>query len=344
MKKLNVAINGFGRIGRAFFKLSHEREEINIVAINDLGDPENLAYLLRFDSAQGRAWQEKNITVKGNVMTVDGQETRILSERDPSQLPWGEHDIDIVVESTGVFNEYSKARMHIDAGAKKVVLSAPAKGEPLDDIETGTILMGVNDEKLKTCQISSNASCTTNAGSPLMAILDEAFGVEKAMLNTVHGYTATQSIVDGPNAKDFRKGRAAAQNIIPTSTGAAIATTKALTSLEGKFDGIATRVPVVCGSIVDVTFIAKRDVTIEEINEALTKAADEDRWTKTFTVTNEPVVSSDIIGSKFASIADLSMTRVVDGNLVKVMAWYDNETGYTNALVEHVIKAGSHIV
>jgi len=344
MKKLNVAINGFGRIGRAFFKLSHEREEINIVAINDLGDPENLAYLLRFDSAQGRAWQEKNITVEGNVMTVDGQETRILSERDPSQLPWGEHDIDIVVESTGVFNEYSKARMHIDAGAKKVVLSAPAKGEPLDDIETGTILMGVNDEKLKTCQISSNASCTTNAGSPLMAILDEAFGVEKAMLNTVHGYTATQSIVDGPNAKDFRKGRAAAQNIIPTSTGAAIATTKALTSLEGKFDGIATRVPVVCGSIVDVTFIAKRDVTIEEINEALTKAADEDRWTKTFTVTNEPVVSSDIIGSKFASIADLSMTRVVDGNLVKVMAWYDNETGYTNALVEHVIKAGSHIV
>jgi len=344
MKKLNVAINGFGRIGRAFFKLAHEREEINIVAINDLGDPENLAYLLRFDSAQGRAWQEKNITVKGNVMTVDGQETRILSERDPSQLPWGEHDIDIVVESTGVFNEYSKARMHIDAGAKKVVLSAPAKGEPLDDIETGTILMGVNDEKLKTCQISSNASCTTNAGSPLMAILDEAFGVEKAMLNTVHGYTATQSIVDGPNAKDFRKGRAAAQNIIPTSTGAAIATTKALTSLEGKFDGIATRVPVVCGSIVDVTFIAKRDVTIEEINEALTKAADEDRWTKTFTVTNEPVVSSDIIGSKFASIADLSMTRVVDGNLVKVMAWYDNETGYTNALVEHVIKAGSHIV
>jgi len=344
MKKLNVAINGFGRIGRAFFKLAHEREEINIVTINDLGDPENLAYLLRFDSAQGRAWQEKNITVEGNVMTVDGQETRILSERDPSQLPWGEHDIDIVVESTGVFNEYSKARMHIDAGAKKVVLSAPAKGEPLDDIETGTILMGVNDEKLKTCQISSNASCTTNAGSPLMAILDEAFGVEKAMLNTVHGYTATQSIVDGPNAKDFRKGRAAAQNIIPTSTGAAIATTKALTSLEGKFDGIATRVPVVCGSIVDVTFIAKRDVTIEEINEALTKAADEDRWTKTFTVTNEPVVSSDIIGSKFASIADLSMTRVVDGNLVKVMAWYDNETGYTNALVEHVIKAGSHIV
>ena len=344
MKKLNVAINGFGRIGRAFFKLAHEREEINIVTINDLGDPENLAYLLRFDSAQGRAWQEKNITVEGNVMTVDGQETRILSERDPSQLPWSEHDIDIVVESTGVFNEYSKARMHIDAGAKKVVLSAPAKGEPLDDIETGTILMGVNDEKLKTCQISSNASCTTNAGSPLMAILDEAFGVEKAMLNTVHGYTATQSIVDGPNAKDFRKGRAAAQNIIPTSTGAAIATTKALTSLEGKFDGIATRVPVVCGSIVDVTFIAKRDVTIEEINEALTKAADEDRWTKTFTVTNEPVVSSDIIGSKFASIADLSMTRVVDGNLVKVMAWYDNETGYTNALVEHVIKAGSHIV
>jgi len=343
MKKLNVAINGFGRIGRAFFKLAHEREEINIVTINDLGDPENLAYLLRFDSAQGRAWQEKNITVEGNVMTVDGQETRILSERDPSQLPWSEHDIDIVVESTGVFNEYSKARMHIDAGAKKVVLSAPAKGEPLDDIETGTILMGVNDEKLKTCQISSNASCTTNAGSPLMAILDEAFGVEKAMLNTVHGYTATQSIVDGPNAKDFRKGRAAAQNIIPTSTGAAIATTKALTSLEGKFDGIAVRVPVVCGSLVDVTFISKRDVTAEEVNAILTAAANEDRWAKTFSVTNEPIVSSDIIGSRFASIADLSMTRVVDGNLVKVMAWYDNETGYTNALVEHVIKAGSYL-
>lgn len=341
-KTINVAINGFGRIGRAFFKLAHERKEINIIAINDLGDVENLAYLLRFDSAQGREWQDKKIEISGHEMVVEGHTIKMISEKDPSKLPWGDLQVDVVVESTGVFNEYAKARMHLDAGAKKVVLSAPAKGEPLADIETATVLMGINEEKLKTCSITSNASCTTNAGSPVMAILNEGLGIEKAMLSTVHGYTASQSIVDGPS-KDFRKGRAAAANIIPTSTGAAIATTKALPELENKFDGIAVRVPVICGSIADITFVSKKNTTVEEVNAILTKAAGEDRWHETFSVTNEPIVSSDILGSRFASIADLSMTRVVDGNLVKVMAWYDNEMGYTNALVNHVIKTGAYL-
>jgi glyceraldehyde 3-phosphate dehydrogenase len=229
------------------------------------------------------------------------------------------------------------------AGAKKVVITGPVKDEPTGGIAGATVLMGMNEESLANCVITSNASCTTNAGSPLMAILGEKIGIEKALLNTVHAYTASQGIVDGPNKKDFREGRAAAQNIVPSSTGAAIAVTKVLPDLQGKFDGISIRVPVVVGSIVDITFLAKRDTTVEEVNSILKEAAKSDRWKNIFTVTEEPLVSSDIVGNRHASIADLALTRVVGGNLVKVLAWYDNEMGYTYTLVDHVIKTAQSI-
>lgn len=341
--KIKVAINGFGRIGRSFLQLAYQeyRDQIDIVAINDLGDMQNLAYLLRYDTAQGKSGFEVSASEDGTHMYVNGDDIRVYQEKDPSALPWGEHDVDVVIESTGFFTEYQKAKAHIDAGAKKVVISAPAKGEPAEGVESGTVIIGVNSEKLQTCKISSNGSCTTNAGSPLVAILNETIGIEKALLNTTHGYTSTQSIVDSPvRGSDYRKGRAAAQNIIPTSTGAAVAVTKAIPSLEGKFDGIACRVPVVSGSIADITFLAKRNTTVEEVNQILTDAAQSDRWKGIFMVTNEPIVSSDIIGNTHGSIADLPMTRVVDGNLVKVMAWYDNEMGYTNTLIQHAIETG----
>lgn len=332
-----VAINGFGRIGRTFFRLAFENPDIEIVAVNDLGDPANLAYLLTYDTVFGRSGYQ--VEVKEKSLVVNGKEIAFVQERDPKALPWGEHKVDIVLEATGFFASYEKAKMHLEAGAKRVVVSAPIKDEAAAAGVAGdTILMGVNDDKLGACQITSNASCTTNAVSPVVAILKEKIGIEKALLNTVHAYTSTQSLVDGP-AKDFRKGRAAAQNIIPTSTGAAIATTKAHPELEGKFDGIAMRVPVPVGSIADVTFVASKDTTVEEVNKALMDAAKEDRWSNLFAVTDEQIVSSDIIGARFASIADLSFTRVVGGNLVKVLAWYDNETSYTHSLVEHVVAA-----
>ncbi len=338
-KKIRVAINGFGRIGRAFLKVSLERPELEVVAVNDLTSIENIAYLLKYDTAYGVSAFE--VKVKNpTTLLVDGREINYISEKDATKLPWKMHDIDVVVESTGLFTEFAKAKVHLDAGAKKVVITAPAKDEPLADIPSGTFLMGINDEKISACKITSNASCTTNAGSPLIAILHEALGIEKAVLNTVHGYTASQALVDGPSKKDMREGRAAAQNIVPSSTGAAIAVTKVLPELTGKFDGISIRVPVVVGSIVDVTFISKRATTKDEVNEILKKAAASKRWQKVFSVTEEPLVSSDIKGSSFGSIADLAFTRVVDGNLVKVMAWYDNEMGYTHTLVDHVIAAG----
>lgn len=333
-----VAINGFGRIGRTFFRLAFERPEIEIVAVNDLGDIDNLAYLLQYDSAYGRFPHE--VTVKDGQLVVDGKTVTFLQEREPSNLPWATHEVDIVVESTGFFTSYSAANQHVTAGAKRVVISAPAKDDSKESgVKGETILMGVNEDKLPTCAVTSNASCTTNATSPLIAILKEAIGIEKAVLNTVHAYTASQSLVDGPNKKDPRSGRAAAVNIIPSSTGAAKATTLAHSELTGKFDGIAMRVPVPVGSIVDVTFLASRPTTAEEVNEALRHGAESDTWKNLFAVTDEPVVSSDIIGARFAAIADLSFTRVVDGDLVKVLAWYDNETSYTHALVEHVIAA-----
>lgn len=330
-----VAINGFGRIGRTFFRMALNHPDFDIVAVNDLGDIENLAYLLKYDTVYGQAPFE--VKVKEGALVVDGKEIAFLSERDPKALPWGQKGIDIVIESTGFFASYEASKMHIEAGAKRVILSGPVSDDPAAAGVTGaTVLMGVNDAALSTCTITSNASCTTNATSPLIAILKEAIGIEKAILNTTHAYTASQTIVDGPSKKDFRSGRAAAQNIIPSSTGAAKATTLAHTDLKGKFDGISIRVPVPVGSVVDVTFIASRNTTVEEVNEALTKAAQSDNWKNLFAVSNEPLVSSDIIGARFASIADLEMTRVVDGNLVKVLAWYDNETSYTHTLLAHV--------
>ena len=344
MKKVRVAINGFGRIGRAFFKVAIENENVEIVAVNDLGDIENLAYLLKYDTAYGRSGLEPEAHFDGEqgYLHVNGKKVMFLQQREPGLLPWNELDIDIAVEATGLFTKYEDAKAHLDAGAKRVVISAPAKGDGVEGIETATILMGINEDKIPTCQISSNASCTTNAASPLIQILNEGLGVEKAILNTVHGYTATQSLVDGPNKKDWRKGRAAAQNIIPSTTGAAIAVTKALPELEGKFDGMAMRVPIITGSIADVTFISKRDTSVEEVNDIMRKASEEAKWDGIFSVTDEAIVSSDIVGGRFAALADLSFTRVVDGNLVKVVSWYDNEVGYTNALVKQVVAMGQH--
>lgn len=327
-----VAINGFGRIGRTFFRLAFDHPDIDIVAVNDLGNIDNLAYLLKYDSVYGRA--PFVVEVDGQNLVVNGKRIAFVQEREPKALPWGALGVDVVVESTGLFTTYGSAGAHLEAGAKRVVISAPAKDDGA--LPGATVLMGVNEADLSTCQVTSNASCTTNATSPLIAILKEAVGIKKALLNTVHAYTASQMLVDAPHKKDLREGRAAALNIVPTSTGAAVATTLAHPELVDKFDGIAMRVPVPVGSIVDVTFVAERPTTVEEINNALTAAAASPRWQHLFAVTTEDLVSTDIIGARFASIADLAFTRVVDGDLVKVLAWYDNETSYTHTLVEHV--------
>ncbi|HEX5774398.1 MAG TPA: type I glyceraldehyde-3-phosphate dehydrogenase [Candidatus Paceibacterota bacterium] len=336
MTTTRIAINGLGRIGRAFVRQAWNNPAIEIVAANDLGSIENLAYLLEYDTVYGKA--PFTVEAKEGKLIVDGKEIAFLSEKEPANLPWKDLAIDVVIESTGFFTEYDKAKSHLDAGARRVVISAPAKGE--SDIGA-TVLMGLAEEKLATSPITSNASCTTNSASPVIAILDEALGIEKALLSTTHAYTASQSLVDGPSRKDVREGRAAAQNIVPTSTGAAIAVTKAYPALTGKFDGISLRVPVAAGSIADITFIAKRETNAEEVNDILRKAAAEERWKGIFAVSDGELVSSDIVGDTHASIADLPMTRVVDGTLVKVLAWYDNEVGYTHTLVEHAIKAGN---
>ena len=339
---VRVAINGFGRIGRAFARRSFGRldssgnAEVEIVAVNDLGSLENLAYLLKHDSVYGKA--PFSVEAGEEKLVVDGKDTRFLQEKEPAALPWGELGVDVVVESTGFFTDPEKARAHLTAGAKRVVITAPfAAGST----EGATVLMGVNDDRLAGHTITSNASCTTNAASPIIAILDAAIGIEKAVLSTTHAYTASQSIVDGPSKKDMREGRAGAANIVPTSTGAALAVTDAYPALKGRFDGISLRVPVVAGSIADVTFIAKRPTTREEVNDILRRAAGDARWEGIFSVSDEKLVSSDIIGEFCASIADLPMTRVVDGTLVKVLAWYDNEMGYAESLVRHVLKAAN---
>lgn len=352
-KKIRVGINGFGRIGRAFFKLAYDRSDIEVVAINDLGDIHNLAYLLQYDTVYKVSHFDVHAEVHASevegqsgeqylITSGDSGEAKItvFQQKDPATIPWGALDVDVVVESTGLFVAYDKASAHLKGGAKHVVISAPAKKGEDESVKGETILMAINEDKFGTCQVTSNASCTTNASSPVIAILDEAIGIDKAILNTVHSYTASQSIVDGPNKKDFREGRAAAQNIVPSSTGAAIAVTKAFPKLEGLFDGVSIRVPTPAGSIADITFIAKRETTAEEVNDILRKAALEERWSGVFQATDEELVSSDIVGLPYASIADLKMTRVVGGNLVKVLAWYDNEMGYTNTLIEHVVKAG----
>lgn len=342
MKTIKVGINGFGRIGRTFLKMVWDMPEIEIVAVNDLGDIDNMAYLLKYDTAYGK-WKHEDIKHDGEYLIIDGKKIKVFAEKDPSKLPWADLDVDVALESTGIFVTYEKSKMHLDAGAKRVVVTAPMKDEPQAGVEGATVLMGVNEDKLNNCVITSNASCTTNASSPLIAILDEGLGIEKAVLSTTHALTNSQPTVDSMNKHNVREGRAGGHNIVPTSTGAAIAVTKAFPKLSGLFDGISLRVPMISGSIVDVTFIAKKETTVEEVNEILKKASTDPRWAGVFTVTEEELVSSDIVGSLYGSIADLKMTRVVGGNLVKVLGWYDNEMGYTHTLVNHVIKSGNTI-
>ena len=333
---IRVAINGAGRVGRAFVRRAWNRPEIEIVAINDLGSLENIAYLLKYDSVYGRA--PFSVETENGALLISNKRVRFFSEKSPGNLPWKDLTVDVVVESTGVFNSYEKAEPHLDAGARRVVLSAPVEGTGED---VPTVLVGINEEKLKTCTISANASCTTNAASPVIAILDESIGIEHALLNTTHAYTASQGIVDSPAREgDFRHGRAAAANIVPHSTGAATAVAEAYKSLAGRFDGIALRVPVAIGSIADITFVAKRQTSIEEVNKTLRNAGKSERWQGIFKATDEQLVSSDIIGEPYGAIADLSLTRVVGGTLVKVFTWYDNEMGYAETLVRHVLSAG----
>lgn len=324
IKKMRLAINGFGRIGRIFFRQAYENPNFDIVAINDLGSKENLLYLLRHDS------------VYGKYETTISKDLVFLSERDPARLPWKEMGIDVVVESTGVFESYEKAKAHLSAGAKRVVITAPVKD---DEAKTFTPNVGVDVAVLS--QITSNASCTTNATTPVVAVMIETVGIAKAVLNTVHGYTASQALVDSPIEKDFRRGRAAAQNIVPSSTGAAIATTKAIPGMHDLFDGIAMRVPVISGSLVDFTFVSKRKTSVEEINDIFKQAEKSEEWKGILKTTDEPIVSSDIIGDPYGAVIDLDMTRVVDGDLVKVLSWYDNEWGYSAMLAKHIESLSS---
>lgn len=340
MKHTKIAINGFGRIGRVFFKLALTRKDLEIVAINDLGDLENLAYLLKYDSAYGR--YDKEVKVEGGKLKVDGKEILFIQEKDPTMLPWGALGVDIIVESTGVFDSYEKSQVHIKAGAKRVVITAPAKDE--DNNDGRTVLMGVNEEDLKTCIISSNGSCTTNSVSPVTQIFSEKIGIKKAFLATTHGYTATQNLIDGPvKGHDFRRGRSAAANISPSWTGAAIATARAVKALENKFDGVSMRVPIITGSLSCIVILAEKPTTTEEINNIYKEAEKEDRWKGILRTTTDQLVSSDIVGDPYAAIIDLSLTKVVDDDLCAVFSWYDNEFGYTNTLVQHVLKVAEAI-
>lgn len=341
-KKIRVAINGFGRIGRGFYKAARNIPEIEIVAVNDLGDVENMAYLLKYDTTYGRSDFEVAVIPPGGAeepgFVIEGKKIVLVQEKEPLNLPWAKYNIDIVVESTGFFTAFDKSEAHLKAGAKRVVITAPVKGGVANGARGKTVLMGINDEELRDCEISSNGSCTTNSIACIVDVLNREVGVSKALLNTTHAYTATQALIDGPVKKDLRGGRAAAMNLVPSSTGAAIAVTEVVTSLKGSFDGISIRVPVVAGSIADVTFLAKRPTTVEEINRILKEAAKNPRYAGIFTTTDEPLVSSDIIGQPYGGILDLAMTRVSGGDLVKIMSWYDNEAGFTNTLVLHVRK------
>lgn len=322
-----LAINGFGRIGRNAFKIAFNRSDLEIVAINDLTDTSTLAYLLKHDSNYGT--YDHEVSHDDQHVIVDGKKIKVLSEKDPAALPWKDMEVDVVIESTGFFTDAEGAGKHITAGAKRVVISGPTKSEGVD-----TLVLGANDDKVKdSTPVVSNASCTTNSLGAVMAILDSEFGVEKSMLTTVHSYTASQALQDAPK-KDVREGRNAAENMVPTTTGAAIAVTKTLPQLEGKFDGLSVRVPTPVVSISDVTALLKRDVTVEEINDAFRAASEEPFYQGILGVSDEPLVSSDYIGNSHSGTVDLLLTKVVDGNLVKVMVWYDNEWGYSNRLVE----------
>lgn len=331
--KTRVAINGFGRIGRNAFKIAFDRSDIEIVAVNDLTDTKTLAHLLKHDSNYG-AYQHPVSSDEQHIIVKD-KAIKVLGEKDPAALPWKELEVDVVIESTGFFVEPEKAKAHLTAGAKRVVISAPAKGDGAN-----TIVLGVNEDKLKDDNpILSNGSCTTNCITPVAAIIESHFGIEKAMMTTIHSYTSDQRLQDAPH-KDLRRARAAAQSIIPTSTGATISATEALPSLKGSFGGLSLRVPTPVVSLSDFVIVTKRKVTPEEVNEAFRKAAAEPYFQGILAVTEEPLVSSDFIGNSHSAIVDLSLTDVVGGNMLKVVAWYDNEWGYSNRLVEMVADAG----
>jgi glyceraldehyde 3-phosphate dehydrogenase len=328
---IRVAINGFGRIGRNTLKAGWNNKNIKFVGINDLTEPKILAHLLRYDSVFG-GW-DKNVSSDGKNLIIAGKKIPVSSEKDPKNLPWADLDVDVVIESTGRFTDRKSAGGHLKAGAKRVVISAPAKNVP-------TYLMGVNHKKCRlNDKIVDNASCTTNSIAPVAAIMAETFGIKKAMMTTIHSVTAGQSTVDGvpkPPKNDLRRSRSALVNMIPTSTGAATATTQVIPRLKDKFDGVAVRVPTIDVSLSDFTFVLRKKVTVDQVNKALKKAARLARWRGVFGVTEDPVVSSDFIGCPYSSVADLGMTRVVDGDMVKVMAWYDNEWGYSVRLLDIV--------
>jgi glyceraldehyde 3-phosphate dehydrogenase len=331
--KTRVAINGFGRIGRNAFKIAFERSDLEVVAINDLTDTKTLAYLLKHDSNYGTYGKEVDYDEKNLI--VDGKHVVVLAERDPAALPWGDLKVDLVIESTGRFTAKEDAELHIKAGAKRVVISGPSKSDGVD-----TIVLGANEDKLENASdVISNASCTTNSLGAVMAILDAEFGVEKSLLTTVHSYTASQALQDAP-AKDLREGRNAAENIVPTTTGAAIAVTLTLPQLKDKFDGLSIRVPTPVVSLSDITVLLKRNSTVEEINNVFKKAAKEPFYQGILGVSEEPLVSSDYIGNSHSGTVDLLLTKVVGGNLAKIMVWYDNEWGYSNRLVEVVADTG----
>lgn len=324
---MNIAINGFGRIGRAAFKIALGKG-MNVVAINDLTDIKTLAHLLKFDSVYGI--YNKEISNDDKNIIIDGKKYPVFAEKDPSSLPWKDLGVDVVLECTGVFTSQEKCKPHLDAGAKKVIISAPAKDE-----ETKTFVIGVNDKEYAGEAIISNASCTTNCIAPIAKVIEETFGVQKAMMTTTHAYTADQNLVDGPH-KDLRRARAAASNIVPTTTGAAVATAKTIPTLDKKFDGLSVRVPVSCGSLADFTFLLKRKTTKEEVNQKLMDIKNDPILSKIIYLYDEPIVSSDIVGTSYSALVDLPLTQVVDGDMVKIVAWYDNEWGYSNRLVEMV--------
>lgn len=324
--KLRVAINGFGRIGRAAFKIALQHKNIEIVALNDLTDAHTLAHLLQYDTAYGK--YHKSVKVQGNNLVVGRQKYPVIAVPDPAKLPWRKMKVDIVLECTGRFRTAIDAGKHVKAGAKRVIISAPAKGGAVS-----TYVLGVNHHNYKKEKIINNASCTTNCVSPVAQIMHSKFGVAKAALTTIHSYTADQRLQDAPH-RDLRRARAAAENIVPTTTGAAIATTEVIPELKGLFDGIAVRVPTICGSLSDFTFLLNKNVTVAQVNNVFRQASRQSRWRDILAVTDDPLVSSDIIGNGASAIIDMGMTQVIGGNLVKIIAWYDNEWGYANRLVE----------
>lgn len=325
-KKIRIAINGFGRVGRNAFKVAFEKNNAEVVAVNDLTDAATLAHLLVHDTNYGV--YERGVTAGKDFISIDGTRVKVLAEKDPSKLPWDKLKIDVVLECTGRFTDEVGASMHLQAGAKKVIISAPAKGGNVP-----TFVLGVNNKAYKGQKLINNASCTTNCISPVAQVMQNKFGIKKAMVTTVHAYTADQNLQDGPH-KDLRRARSAAANIVPTTTGAAIATTEAIPELKGKFDGMAIRVPVSVVSLSDFTFLLSKRATVEQINKAFEDAAKNSLYTNILQVTHEQLVSSDFIKNPHSAIVDLALTKVVDGDLVKVVAWYDNEWGYANRLVE----------